>query len=150
MKAKIKGLALSTDIIVGFPNETDEQFEDTLKIVREVGYESAFTFIYSPRVGTPAAAMEDKVTSETKHIRFDRLVEAVEEEAIKKANAMIGKVYHVLVEGTSKRNKEVLSGYTETNKLVHFKGDLSLIGQIVKVKIIESHLYSMIGEIVNE
>ena len=150
MKDKIKGLALSTDIIVGFPNETDEQFEDTLKIVREVGYESAFTFIYSPRVGTPAAAMEDKVTSETKHIRFDRLVEAVEEEAIKKANAMIGKVYHVLVEGTSKRNKEVLSGYTETNKLVHFKGDLSLIGQIVKVKIIESHLYSMIGEIVNE
>ncbi len=150
MRAKIKGLALSTDIIVGFPNETDEQFEDTLKIVREVGYDSAFTFIYSPRIGTPAAMMEDEVSDETKHARFDRLVEVVEEEAIKKAEAMIGNVYSVLVEGASKRNKEVLSGYTETNKLVHFKGDNSLVGTIVKVKIIESHLYSMIGEIVNE
>lgn len=150
MKSKIKGLVLSTDIIVGFPNETEEQFEDTIKIVKEVGYDSAYTFIYSPRVGTPAAMMEDKVDDETKHARFDRLVEAVEEEAIKKAEAMIGNVYNVLVEGTSKRNKEVLSGYTETNKLVHFKGDYSLVGTIVKVKIIESHLYSMIGEIINE
>lgn len=150
MRAKIKGLALSTDIIVGFPNETDEQFEDTIKIVKAVGYDSAFTFIYSPRVGTPAASLEDKISDETKHIRFDRLVEAVEEEAIKKAEAMIGKVYSVLVEGTSKRNKEVLSGYTETNKLVHFKGDMSLVGTIVKVKITESHLYSMLGEIVDE
>lgn len=150
MKSKIKGLALSTDIIVGFPNETEEQFEDTIKMVKEVGYDSAYTFIYSPRVGTPAAMMEDKVDDETKHARFDRLVEAVEEEAIKKAEAMIGNVYSVLVEGASKRNKEVLSGYTETNKLVHFKGDYSLVGTIVKVKIIESHLYSMIGEIINE
>lgn len=148
MKKAIPNLALSTDIIVGFPNETEEQFLDTLKMVHAVQYDSAFTFIYSPRVGTPAAKMEDNVTDEEKHNRFDRLVKAVEEEATKKAEAMVGKVYEVLVDGVSKRNKDVLSGYTDTNKLVHFKGDLSLVGKIVKVKIIESHLYSMLGELV--
>lgn len=84
MKKAIPNLALSTDIIVGFPNETEEQFLDTLKMVHAVQYDSAFTFIYSPRVGTPAAKMEDNVTDEEKHNRFDRLVKAVEEEATKK------------------------------------------------------------------
>ncbi len=147
MRKAIPSLALSTDIIVGFPNETEEQFQDTLKMVEKVGYDSAFTFIYSPRVGTPASLMEDKVSSQEKHDRFDRLVLAVEKGAIERANQMIGRVYDVLVDGYSKKNKSVLSGYTDTNKLVHFSGDESLIGKIVKVKIIESHLYSMIGEL---
>lgn len=150
MKEKIPNLALTTDIIVGFPNETEEQFVDTLRMVEQVGYDGCFTFIYSPRVGTPAAKMEDHVTDVEKHQRFDRLVEVVEKEAKKKAEAMIGNTYTVLVDGVSKRNQEFLSGYTETNKLVHFRGSSDLIGKIVKVKIIESHLYSMMGELVHE
>ncbi|MCH5179656.1 MAG: tRNA (N6-isopentenyl adenosine(37)-C2)-methylthiotransferase MiaB [Erysipelotrichales bacterium] len=150
MKAKIPNLVLTTDIIVGFPNETYEQFADTLKMVEYVKYDGAFTFIYSPRVGTPAAKMIDNVTMEEKHKRFDELVKTVEKYAIPKAEAYVGKTLKVLVDGTSKKNKEVLSGYSEENKLVHFKGDASLVGKIVKVKIKESHLYSVIGELVNE
>lgn len=150
MKNKIPNLTLTTDIIVGFPNETYEQFSDTLKMVEYVKYDGAFTFIYSPRVGTPAARMVDNITMEEKHKRFDELVKMVEKHAVPKAEAYVGKTLKVLVDGASKRNKEVLSGYSEENKLVHFKGDSSLVGKIVKVKINESHLYSVIGELVNE
>lgn len=150
MKESIPHLALTTDIIVGFPNETEEQFADTLRMVEQVGYDGCFTFIYSPRVGTPAAKIEDHLTDQEKHRRFDRLVQVVEQEAKKKAEAMIGNTYLVLVDGFSKRNQEFLSGYTESNKLVHFRGDSSFVGKIVKVKIVESHLYSMIGELVHD
>lgn len=150
MKAKIPNLALSTDIIVGFPNETYEQFQDTLKMVDYVQYDSAFTFIYSPRVGTPAAKMIDNVTQEEKHRRFDELVNVVEKYAKLKADALIGKTVKVLVDGVSKKNKNVLSGYSEENKLVHFKGSKDLVGQIVKVRITESHVFSVIGELVHE
>ena len=146
MKAKIPGLGLSTDIIVGFPNETEEEFEDTLKLVDEVKYDSAFTFIYSPRRGTPAAKMEDKVSKETKSKRFKELVKHLEVSVSASSNRMVGNIYDVLVDGYSKTDDQMLSGYTESNKLVHFKGDESLVGQIVKVKIIESHTYSLIGE----
>ncbi|MCH5171328.1 MAG: tRNA (N6-isopentenyl adenosine(37)-C2)-methylthiotransferase MiaB [Erysipelotrichales bacterium] len=150
MKAKIPNLVLTTDIIVGFPNETYEQFADTLKMVEYVKYDGAFTFIYSPRVGTPAAKMIDNVTMEEKHKRFDELVKTVEKHAIPKAESYVGKTLKVLVDGTSKKNKDVLSGYSEENKLVHFRGNSSLVGKIVKVKIKESHLYSVIGELVDE
>ena len=150
MKARIPNLALTTDIIVGFPNETYEQFLDTLKMVEYVKYDGAFTFIYSPRVGTPAARMVDNVTSEEKHKRFDELVKVVEKEATIKADALVGQTVKVLVDGASKKNKDVLSGYSETNKLVHFHGSADLVGKIVKVKIKESHLYSVIGELVND
>ena len=149
MKAKIPGLVLSTDIIVGFPNETDEEFEDTLKLVDKVKYDSAFTFIYSPRRGTPAAKMEDTISKETKSRRFKELVKHLEVSISASSNAMVGKTYDVLVDGYSKTDDQMLSGYTESNKLVHFKGDESLVGQIIKVKILESHTYSLIGEIVN-
>ncbi|MBE6133786.1 MAG: tRNA (N6-isopentenyl adenosine(37)-C2)-methylthiotransferase MiaB [Erysipelotrichaceae bacterium] len=148
MKDNIPGLTLSTDIIVGFPNETDEEFNDTLTLVDEVGYDAAFTFIYSPRRGTPAAKMEDPITYETKVKRFKELVSHLENSISKKSNEMIGKVYPVLVEGVSKTNKDMFSGYTENNKLVHFKADETLVGQIVNVKITESHTYSMLGELV--
>ena len=147
MKDNIPGLTLSTDIIVGFPNETDEEFNDTLTLVDEVGYDAAFTFIYSPRRGTPAAKMEDPITYETKVKRFKELVSHLENSISKKSNEMIGKVYPVLVEGVSKTNKDMFSGYTENNKLVHFKADETLVGQIVNVKITESHTYSMLGEL---
>ena len=149
MREKIPGLSLSTDIIVGFPNETEEQFQDTCSLVDIVQYEAAFTFIYSPRKGTPAAKMEDNVPYETKVIRFKELVKQLEKHIEEYSAKMVGNIYDVLVDGVSKNDKDMLSGYTEENKLVHFKGDLSLVGTIVKVKITESHTYSMIGEIVN-
>lgn len=151
MREKIPGLSLSTDIIVGFPNETEEQFQDTCSLVDIVQYEAAFTFIYSPRKGTPAARMEDNVSYETKSKRFIELTKNHLEKHIEEyAKAMVGNVYDVLVDGVSKTDDNMLSGYTETNKLVHFPGDLSLVGTIVKVKITESHTYSLIGELVYE
>ena len=149
MREKIPGLALSTDIIVGFPNETDDEFKDTLSIVDEIKYEAAFTFIYSPRKGTPAAKIEDNVSKETKSARFMELVKHLEKHIEAHSKTMVGKTYDVLVDGVSKTDKDMYSGYTEENKLVHFKGNESMIGKIVKVKINESHTYSMMGEIVN-
>ena len=150
MRERIPGLSLSTDIIVGYPNETDEEFEDTLTIVDEVKYESAFTFIYSPRRGTPAAKIKDNIDKKTKQTRFLRLVKRLEKYIEVYTKEMVGKTFSVLVDGESKTDENMLSGYTEGNKLVHFKGDASLVGKIVKVKINESHTYSMIGELVNE
>jgi len=150
IRSKIPDVALSTDIIVGFPNETYEQFLETVELCKKVQYDSAFTFIYSPRNGTPAAKIKDNVSSKDKSIRFRELVKALEVGISEKANAMVGKTYKVLVEGVSEKNPEMMSGYTEKNKLVHFKGDSSLVGKIVPVKITESHTYSLIGELVNE
>ena len=150
MKNRIPNLSLSTDIIVGFPNETEEQFEDTLKMVRAAQYDSAFTFIYSPRKGTPAARMEDNVDYATKSKRFQRLVKELEVTVSASSMKMVGNTYDVLVDSFSKTDKNKLSGYTESNKLVHFVGDESLLGKIVKVKIVESRTYSLIGELVNE
>ena len=149
MREKIPGLALSTDIIVGFPNETDEEFKDTLSIVDEVKYEAAFTFIYSPRKGTPAAKIEDNVSKETKSARFMELVKHLEVHIENHSKTMVGKTYDVLVDGVSKTDKDMYSGYTEENKLVHFKGDETMVGKIIKVKINESHTYSLMGEVVN-
>ena len=150
IREKIPGCAITTDIIVGFPNETEEQFEETLTLCQEVGYDSAFTFIYSPRKGTPAAKIVDNVTSEDKHARFDRLIKVIEEGVIKHATEMVDKTYKVLVDGPSKKNSDVLSGYTENGKLVHFRGPEYLKGAIVSVKIVESHTFSMIGELVDD
>lgn len=149
MKAKIPGLSLSTDIIVGFPNESDEDFQDTLKMVDEVRYDSAFTFIYSPRKGTPAAKMEDLVSKETKSKRFKELVKHLEVTVSESSLRMVGNTYKVLVDGPSKGDANMYSGYTESNKLVHFKGTPEMIGKIINVKINESHTYSLIGEVVN-
>lgn len=150
IKKRIPGIALSTDIIVGFPNETYEQFLETVSLCKEVHYYSAFTFIYSPRNNTPAAKIVDNVSAKEKSKRFRELVDALEEDIMKYSQEMIGKIYSVLVEGVSETDKDMLSGYTEQNKLVHFKGDVSLVGKIVNVKITESHTYSMIGELVND
>ena len=150
IKNKIPDVALSTDIIVGFPNETYEQFLDTLKIVKEVKYWSAFTFIYSPRNNTPAAKIKDNVTPKEKNRRFQELVKTLEEVIEPINKTLVGKTFPVLVESLSEKNKEMLSGYTEHNKLVHFKGDQSLIGQIVNIKITDSHMYFLNGELVDE
>ncbi len=150
IRAKMPSIALTTDIIVGFPNETEEEFEDTLSLCKEVSYSSAFTFIYSPRKGTPAAAIEDHTSDKEKHERFDRLKKVIEESTARHSEAMVGGTYDVLVTGESKKDASVLSGYCENGKLVNFKGPSYLRGAIVPVKIKESHAYSLIGELVGD
>ena len=150
IRAKNPNIALSTDIIVGFPNETYEEFLDTIKVALKADYTSAFTFIYSPRKGTPAARLQDNVTYDEKVKRFKELVDNLEVNFKKHADEMIGKTFEVLVDGESKKNKDLLSGYAYNMKVIHFKGDKSLIGKLVKVKVTESHVYSLIGELVND
>ncbi|STO11815.1 (Dimethylallyl)adenosine tRNA methylthiotransferase MiaB [[Flavobacterium] thermophilum] len=150
IKAAIPDVALTTDIIVGFPNETDEQFEETLSLYREVEFDSAYTFIYSPREGTPAANMKDNVPMEVKKERLKRLNDLVQEIAAKKMKQYEGQVVEVLVEGESKTNPDVLAGYTRKNKLVHFTGPKSLIGQLVNVRITQAKTWTLTGELVNE
>ena len=150
VRKRIPDCAITTDIIVGFPNETEEQFEDTLSLCEQVKYDAAFTFIYSPRVGTPAAKMVDNVSDEVKHERFDRLLKVIEKGVMYHSAKMVGNTYDVLVDGPSKKDKSMLSGYTEKGKLINFKGPECLSGQIVKVKIIEDHAFSMIGELAED
>lgn len=150
IKKAIPNATLTTDIIVGFPGETEEQFEETLSLVEEVGYDLAFTFIYSPRHGTPAATMEDNVSEEEKKARLQRLIEVQNRISREKNEALRGKVVEVLVEGVSKKDATVLSGRTRNNKLVNFKGDPSLIGRFTNVKIIEALTWTLNGEAVGE
>lgn len=150
IRTKIPNIALSTDIIIGFPNETYDDVKKTIDVALKSDYTSAFTFIYSPRKGTPAARLVDNVTYEEKNKRFKELVSALEVNFKKHADEMVGNVYEVLVDGESKKNKDVLSGYAENNKVIHFKGSPDLVGQLVKVRVTESHLYSLVGELINE
>ncbi|SFA76349.1 tRNA-i(6)A37 thiotransferase enzyme MiaB [Lentibacillus halodurans] len=136
---------LTTDIIVGFPNETEEQFEETMTLVEEVGFESAFTFIYSPREGTPAARKKDDIPEEVKKQRLYRLNELVNKQSAESMKQYKDKVVKVLVEGESKKDPDVLAGYTERNKLVNFKGPKLSIGKIVDVKITEAKTWSLNG-----
>lgn len=146
IKERMPDCAISTDIIVGFPNESDEQFEHTLTLVDECRFDNAFTFIYSPREGTPASVMEDNVSLETKQKRLALLNERWNTYAKVKNDAYLGKVVRVLVDGTSKKNDEVLCGYTETNKLVNFKAKSAHVGDIVNVKITACKTFSLDGE----
>ncbi len=150
IRSRMPGCALTTDIIVGFPDETEEDFQGTLSLCKEVRYDAAFTFIYSPRKGTPAAKMKDDVDDATKHRRFNELLKVIEEGVMFHADAMVGKTYAVLVDGPSKKDASLLSGYTESGKLVHFHGPAQLKGHIVTVRILESHAFSMIGELVDD
>ncbi|QAY65668.1 tRNA (N6-isopentenyl adenosine(37)-C2)-methylthiotransferase MiaB [Paenibacillus protaetiae] len=135
IKAAIPDVNLTTDIIVGFPGETDEQFEETMSLVREVGFSMAYTFIYSAREGTPAAGMEDNVPLEVKKQRLARLNALMAELSLASNRKLLGETIEVLVEGESKNNASVLSGRTRTNKLVHFEGPKEWIGQFVHVQV---------------
>ncbi|MYL37655.1 tRNA (N6-isopentenyl adenosine(37)-C2)-methylthiotransferase MiaB [Halobacillus litoralis] len=142
------GATLTTDIIVGFPNETEEQFQDTLSLVEEVGFEAAYTFIYSPRDNTPAAKMKDNVSMEEKKDRLQRLNKLVNQQSADAMSQYDGEIVDVLVEGESKNNPDVLAGYTKRNKLVNFRGPRSIIGKIVPVKVIKAKTWSLDGELV--
>lgn len=146
IKEKIPEVRFSTDIIVGFPGETDEDFEDTLDVVRKLKYEQIFMFIYSRRVGTPADKMENQVDENVAHKRFDKLKKLYEELVEERNKEYIGTIQNVLVEGKSKTNENMLTGRSEFNKVVVFEGKNELIGKMVKIKIISEHMWYLKGE----
>lgn len=147
MKARIPDIVLSTDIIVGFPDETEEDFEDTLDVVRKVNYEQVYMFIYSRREGTVADKMENQIPEEIKHQRFDRLKELFDSRVSENNQKYIGTTQRILVDGYSKNDKETLTGRTDTNKVVNFKGNEELIGKMIDIKITEEHKWYLSGEI---
>ena len=160
LRAACPQIAISTDIIVGFPGETEEDFMSTVELVRKVRYDSAFTFIYSVRKGTPAEKMTDQVPEEVKHQRFDRLLDVIHDIQEEKAAADQDAVLPVLVEGFSKTDPDVLTGRTESNKTVdltvssgsmdayNIKYPEELIGRIIPVKIVKAQTFSLYGEAV--
>lgn len=147
IKEKIPNVSITTDIIVGFPNETEEQFNDTLDLVNKCKFDLAFTFIFSKRVGTPAEKMQDNISLEEKEERLYKLNELINKYALENNEKLLNKTVKVLVEGPSDKNN-MLMGYTDTNKLVNLKGPKDIIGKIVDVKIIDVKTWSLDGEYV--
>ena len=146
MKKQIQNLTLSTDIIVGFPGETEENFADTLDVVEKVKFEQVYMFIYSRRVGTPADKMENQIPEEIKHKRFDKLKKLVEKQIEERNKEYVGLVQNVLIEGRSKTNENMLTGRTDSNKVVILEGEDDLIGKTIPVKIISEHMWYLKGE----
>ena len=147
IKKEIPGCSITTDIIVGFPGETDEDFNETLDLVKKVKFDSAFTFIYSRRNNTPADKMENQIEDSVKHERFNKLVEAVNKNVIAGNKAFEGKTVEVLVEGISKNDESKLMGRTRDGRLVNFEGNEDLTGKLVNIKIKRAQPFSLIGEI---
>lgn len=147
IKAAIPGVSITTDIIVGFPGETHEDFLMTLDLVQKCDFEGAYTFIFSPRAGTPAASYQDSISKEEKKQRLYQLNDLINAGFAKGNNRFVGSVQKVLVDGYSKTNRTTLTGYTEHNKLVNFKGDESLIGKIIDVRITDAKTWSLVGEL---
>ena len=155
LRAAMPDLALSTDIIVGFPGETEKDFEDTLSLVREAGFSSAFTFIYSPRPGTPAAKMDDDTPREVIQERFDRLAELVAQQAHDANQSDLHQLVSVLVEGCSKKDGGILVGHSEKNRTVHFplpegRRAEDLVGSIVDVRVEEARTWYLRGSVEGE
>ena len=149
LRAAMPDIALTTDIIVGFPGETEEDFEGTMDVVRKVGYDSAFTFEYSKRNGTPAASYEDQVPAEVVTERFNRLLAEVRQTGAKKAERFTGAVRSVLIESVNRQDKGYVTGRLTNNSVVHVKGDESLIGRIIDVKLVECRGFYYFGEAVS-
>ena len=147
IKREIPDVSLTTDIIVGFPGETEEDFNDTLEVVRKVQYDSAFTFIYSKRSGTPAAKMENQVSEQEVKDRFDRLLKEVQEASRNNSKKLEGKVEKVLVESENEHLDGYLTGRLSNNTIVHFPGGKRLIGNIIDVKLEESKGFYYMGHI---
>lgn len=146
IKSKVPDVLFSTDIIVGFPEETEEDFNETLDVVRKVNFEQIFMFIYSRRVGTPADRMINQVPEEIKHQRFDKLKNLFEEQVELNNKKYIGTVQKILVEGISKNDEKMLTGRTNSNKVVIFEGDKELIGKIINIEIISEHKWFLKGK----
>ena len=150
VKKEIPDISLSTDVIVGFPTETNEDFEETLDMLRQVEFDNIFSFIYSRREGTPAAKLDFVLSEEEIHRNFDRLLEVQNEISKRKNEAYVGRVERVLVDGASKNDPNMLSGRCDSSKIVNFKGDASLVGKYVDVLITEARTWSLNGEIKSE
>ena len=149
IRTEIPDIALTTDIIVGFPGETEEDFLETMDVVKKVGYDSAFTFIYSKRTGTPAAAMEDQIPAEVVKDRFDRLLKEVQTIATEKSMALEGKVMNVLAEELNEQDDSLITGRLDNNSVVHFPGTKDMIGQIYPVLLKECKGFYYLGEVVS-
>jgi len=147
IKKEIPEVKFSTDIIVGFPGETEEDFIDTLDVVKKVRFEQVFMFIYSRRVGTPADKMENQVPEEIKHTRFNKLKALVERQIEENNKEYIGTIQKIVVEGKSKNNENMLTGRTDSNKVVVFEGEEDLIGKSIDIKIVSEHMWYLKGEI---
>ena len=148
IKEKIPDIGLTTDIIVGFPGETDEDFQDTMDVVNEVGFENAFMFMYSKRSGTPAATMEEQVDEQVKNERLQQLMRLQNYKAKEESQKYLGKTVKVLVEGPSRKNPEMLTGRTSTHKIVLFKSDRTdLKGKFVHTRIYEAKTWTLYGEL---
>ena len=146
MRESIPNVGFSTDIIVGFPGETEENFEDTLDVVSKVCFEQVYMFIYSRRLGTPADKMENQVPEDIKHERFERLKKLVESQIEINNKKYVGTIQMVLVEGKSKTNENILTGRTDTNKVVNFEAPEDLIGKLINLKIVSEHMWYLKGE----
>jgi|SRR5690554_637136 tRNA-2-methylthio-N6-dimethylallyladenosine synthase len=149
IKERVPNLAITTDIIVGFPGETEEDFQETIDLVKEVEFDSAYTFLYSIREGTIAAKIEDQVPDKIKHVRFQRLLDTLNPIGLKLNQKLLGTVQRVLVEEVSKNDSKVMSGRTESAKLVHFPGGDELIGKIVNVRIENVKTFTLEGEMID-
>jgi len=147
LRDAVPDIAISTDIIVGFPGETEKDFEDTLDLAERVGYDSAFTFLYSMREGTPAAKSPDQIPEDIKHSRFNRLVDVINKSAASKNAGYIGSVKEVLVDGRSRNGSSAWEGRTDSFKLVNFHGRDGLEGKLVNVRITGANTFSLTGEI---
>ena len=150
IKKAVPGISLTTDIIVGFPGETDEDFEETMDVVRRVGFDSAFTFIYSKRTGTPAAAMEDQVPEAIVKERFDRLLKEVQDISAEVCGRDVRTVQEVLVEEVNDHAPGLMTGRLSNNTVVHFPGDASMIGRLVPVYLQESKGFYYMGHIADK
>ena len=147
IKKAMPNIGFTTDIIVGFPGETEEDFNDTMEVVEEVGYTSAFTFVYSKRTGTPAATMEDQVDDQVAKERFNRLIALVNQKAAAALSQYKGETVEVLLEEVSKGNSQVLSGRTDTGILVNVEAPKEMIGEYVPVYIKETKSHYLVGEL---
>jgi tRNA-2-methylthio-N6-dimethylallyladenosine synthase len=148
LRERVPNIAITTDIIVGFPGETDEQFENTLRVVERVRFDGAFMFAYSPRPGTPAAQMENQVPRAVKQERLQRLIALQNRITCEINSAQVGRVFEVLVEGPSQKDPTKLAGFTRENKMMHFVGSNELAGQLVRVRADEAHLWGFYGTVV--
>jgi tRNA-2-methylthio-N6-dimethylallyladenosine synthase len=147
LRAARPDISLSTDFIVGFPGETDEDFEKTMKLIDEVGFDASFSFIFSPRPGTPAEEMPDETPPEVKTARLMRLQKRIDEQAFAISQAMVGSMQRVLVEGHAKKDAAELAGRTDNNRVVNFAGNARLIGHFVDVRIVHAFPHSLRGAI---
>lgn len=150
IKTAMPDIAITTDIIVGFPGETLEDVEETIDVVRKVQYDNAFTFIYSKRTGTPAAAMENQVPEEVVKVGFDRLLKVVQDTARERAARLQGQVMEALVEEVNEQDESLMTGRLSNNMLVHFPADRSMTGQIIKVSLDTCHGFYYTGHVVDQ